>query len=279
MNKAIFKLFLLTGLGLLAISCSSFYNLEKIMERRMVVIYQLADKNYPPEDSSIREQVAEPLDFPEIERSKWHAVLGNLHYKRQNLWSDTTGPIFAEEELPRLIHAVSEAQPQMKAGHRLVLVSRYDPNRSVLSRMHVNTALIWVDESGMNLVFGVIHEEMPVDDYHSDEDWSQISPISLKESFRDLEVLPADFFQFKEINKKEHRTWAVVSLEKLASLTYESRTEEPEADNSDDTSESAKKQSTRTPAQRLRDLQKALDDGLITEDEYQQQRERILKEF
>lgn len=283
MKQAIQKSSMLAVIVLVLVGCSSFNQLEPVHTQRMVVIYQLDDASYPENDSSIRDEVPSPSAFPELSAERWQAILGNLYFKRENLWSDTTGPIYAESELPRLCRSIVEATPLLKAGHRMVLVSRYDPDRSVLSRMRLNTALIWVDETGLNIVFGVIHEELPVDEFHTDEEWAKILPISLKQSYRDLQVLPEEFFSYKEIQKLPHKTWVVMPIENLEKMEFESREKKDKKGDADSKNKNETEQpgpaKKRTPAERLRSLQKALDEGLITEEEYQIERERILKEF
>ncbi|MCB1172362.1 MAG: SHOCT domain-containing protein [Leptospiraceae bacterium] len=259
-------------------ACSSFQP-ELIVKQADVALFRLADTVYPDSDASYRAEIPPPVSFPQLGPQKLVDVLGNLQYQRKGMWSDIEGPVFMDAELSELAAAIHEVLPKLAENERLLVVSRFDADRSVLSRMHLNTMLLWADENGINVVLGLIHEPVLPDNFQMEDDWTKVLPVSLKQGFRDVRLLPGDFFSFKEIDGLKHQTWAVIPLNKLDSLSYERKSDSEGASTEGQTENDAEGQTNPGPADRLRRLQKAFEEGLITAEEYDKKRAAILEEF
>ncbi|MEQ9366409.1 MAG: SHOCT domain-containing protein, partial [Leptospirales bacterium] len=234
-------------------------------------------------------------------------ALANLEYKRQSAWGETHSRVFYDEELRLVTPAISEAMANTGPEFRLIIVTRFDRDKSVLSRMERNSMVLWTDEEGLNLTFGEIREEIPNNDFRLDGDWTETLPISFARAYPDLELVPQDFFELKRIGGYTHRTWAVIKLGDLATLKYQPVQEKPsdtqaaaekdarekrqkEATNhspdsrkesyfDEDTKPSTDASERRDPTERLRKLKQALDEELITQEEYDAQRQRILQDY
>lgn len=264
------------------VACTSFQT-NPVLKRHNVTLLSISDKVYPAESSKIREEVLPPVPFPKWDQETIINILGNIKYKREKLWGKGTGQIYSDAELVIISDALSEAIKKIKPDERLVLINKHDPDTSILSKTHMNSTMLWVDEKGLNLVFGVIHEELPEDDFHDSGDWDNIVPISLRASYKDLEILPADFITFKKINGFVHKTWVIIPVDKISTLKYVKKQPEKKETLSKDEKEvqSQKKDTKKStdPTTRLRKLKKAHDEKLISDEEYNQKRQSILDEF
>ena len=245
----------------------------------------VSDADYPAQGSSIRAEVLQPIQFPTWTKENFANVLSNIQFKRERLWGDSVGYLFSKQEVHALADSIVEGLKKIQPTDRLVLVNRFDPDTSILSKTHMNSFLLWMDEAGLNLVFGVIHEEIPGDDFHDNTDWDAILPISMRSSFRDLEILNADFLTHKVIDGIKHRTWIIIPAATALELPFV-EPQETKEDSNDETKsdenqkkESQSKQDDTDPQTRLRKLKKAQEEGLISDEEYNQLRQDILKDF
>ena len=314
---------LLSLSGLLAANlfatCTAFYTKEPILYRKNVAVYRVPAAEYP--GGAVGATLTGVQPFPKMEVAQLIDTLGNLEYKRESAWGETHGRIFYDEELRLIAPAIVEAMANTGPEYRLIVVTRFDRDKSVLSRMERNTMALWTDEEGLNINFGEIREEIPNNDFRIDDDWTDVLPIGFDRSYPDLEVVPDEFFQLKKVRGYTHHTWAIVNLDDLPRLKYRPEVD-PEGVNDVNTENAASEQkkpaaetgadkktkpdstesyfredtgadrtspdATRSgetsppkadPTERLRKLKEALDAELISPEEYQTQRQRILDEY
>lgn len=292
---------LLTGLILLgfASACTAFYTKEPVLYRKNVAVYKVPAEDYPGGD--IAEVLTPMQPFPELNTAGLIDALGNLEYKRQSAWGETHSRVFDAEELQLIAPPIVEAMANTGPEFRLIVVTRFDRDKSVLSRMERNTLMIWTDEDGLNINFGEIREEIPDNDFQIDGDWTEILPVSFERAYPDLELVSEDFFQLKQVGGFTHRTWAVIKVDDLTALKYRplaphtgrAADDGTGSDSATDDSSGAAKQdgesyfdeenrptaAERDPTDRLRKLKRALDEELISPEEYEAQRQRILEDF
>ena len=268
--------------------------------RKNVAVYKVAAADYP--GGQVAGLLAPMQPFPELTVSGLIDALGNLEYKRQSAWGETHSRVFDAEELELIAPPIVEAMANTGPEYRLVVVTRFDRDKSVLSRMERNTLMMWTDEDGLNINFGEIREEIPDNDFQSESDWTEILPVSFERAFPDLALVDEEFFELKQVGGFTHRTWAVIKVGDLAALKYRpqapetGRSEEgdgaadgkttgenPDAGNGESRNESyfdeANAPADRDPTERLRKLKRALDEELISPEEYEAQRQRILGDF
>ncbi len=258
-----------------AAGCSSaFTSMQSrpIMVDTTVALYSIEEGDYPSA-SDLRAELKAPADMPNLGPEKIQALFGNLRYYRRTLFGTTERNVFDQEEMHWLVPAVSKALPKI-GKNRLVIISRHDPDRSVLSRMERSTVVMWADADGINLIFGEIKQEIPHNDFLEEDRWTDILPVSARRSFPDLILKDAPFFKKKVIVGNEHNTWAVVPLADLENLKYV-----PPAEKSADgkkTEVPAEPVKVKRLSERLSDLKKAREENLISEEEYQTLRKKAI---
>lgn len=301
------------GAALLLFACSSFAARETVVLRANFALYRIQAADYP--NDALRAELGPPRNSPELSAGQLIALLGAFNYKRELTWSRAEGRVFERSELEYFAPLLAEALRNTSPDYRLVLVSRHDPDRSVLSRSYRTTAVLWTDANGLNLLFGEIREPTPANELFQSADWNDIAPISFRRAYPDLELKPDEFYQFKNVGGFTHLTWAVVDLDRVAAFADAPTAADADADTdantdantdpasgtpteSTDASEqkpadaasigpeigadkpqsAAPETAPLTLRQRLADLNRALEEGLITAEEYQRERTRILNE-
>lgn len=297
-SAAITALALLGALAWGSAACTAFYTKEPVLYRKNVAVYKVPAADYPGGD--VADLMAPTQPFPELDVAGLSGALGNLEYKRQSAWGETHSRVFDAEELALIAPPIVEAMANTGPEYRLVVVTRFDRDKSVLSRMERNTLMLWTDEDGLNINFGEIREEIPENDFQSEADWTEILPVSFERAYPDLELVDEEFFELKKVGGFTHRTWAVIKVDDLAALKYHPQAPETgrrevgkaghdaakkSASDVDTESRSesyfdeANAPADRDPTERLRKLKRALDEELISPEEYEAQRQRILGDF
>ena len=265
----------LSALFLALFACSSFNQKEPVAYRQYVAVFRLDGAIYPEGDLAT---VVPPTgQWDELSPECLRALLGNLEFRREHVWGPITGRVFYRGQLEEVVRVVGEAQSSIPAGYRMVVVSRFDPDRSVLSRMDRTTLMLWRDENGINVVFGEIKDQFPQNQFDPSvaDDWTEVLPINVGQAPADLRLLPSEDFEYKLVAGRTHYTWAIFDPARVASLEFRP----PGASESDAAAESAEQSTEHTDlTSRLRELSEALEAGLITREEYEAQRQRILEQ-
>ena len=270
-------------------SCSSsFTRMETVLEYRDLAIYRLSEASYPTDEEVVRE--LPPVEhFPELDQETLLAVMGNLEYEKHDLWITSRRRVFYDEEMRRIIPVILRSIHNLPPGDRLVIISRYDPDKSVLSRMERVSLIFWKDNHGLNLLFGDIREEIPHNDPLAPDDWTNILPISFSSARSGHHLIPPEGGHLKVITNQEHQSWIVFPQEAIGQLVYhpyvDPDDEKPHHDLGDDESgpppENGGKPEDRSAGllKELRDLNQAKEEGLITEEEHATMRERIMTSY
>lgn len=270
-SSSVIRFLLLAISVAVLVACQSgFYQHDILREEEYSVVYRLPSAVYP--EDRIREQMKRQVEIPVLTEEQLIRVLGALRFERKYVWSVTERNIYYETEVRRLAPLVVESLNFLDDEHRLLLLSRYDPDRSVLSRMERTTAMIWAEEDGLNIIFGEIRQEIPQNEFLSREDWKDVLPISFRQAYSDLKVLPADpaLYSYKNIDGFTHRTWIVIPFDNIDQFRLPSE-EAAEAE-----AEQRERSEQESLADRLRQLKEAKEEGLITEEEYNERREAVL---
>lgn len=246
--------------------CASFSGMEEVGIYQNLALYRLDAADYP-DQKRIRHELPPIKEFPKLSEQKVIDLLGNLEYRKETIFGTKIRRVFYYEELKEAAHRIAEGFKTIGSKYRLVIVSRYDPDRSVLSHMERVTALVWMDEAGLNVVFGEIRTEIPFDDYFgNEEEWRQIPQISMNRSYRDLSLLPSSDYTFKRVSGRLHETWIIFPEAKLATIIYRPETAAGVPDRSRLTD-------------RLGELKRAHDAGLISDEQYEQKKAEILDNY
>ncbi len=201
-------------------SCRSLADRELIVERRDVVLFQIPADQYPSED--IRLELREVETFPALDLKQIAVLLKNLRYRHKGAWWDRNQYIFYNEEIEELSLFLSEGLRKLLKSHRLEVISRYDPDRSLIGRPELTSFLIWKDKREINLVFGNIREPLVQDDLVFEQEiWHEVTPVNMYMSPPHLRVLLPKGFRYKTILGNVHYSWLVFPAESLKSLPEE----------------------------------------------------------
>lgn len=271
----IITIFLVTGF----VSCSSsFSRMEPIAAYEQLVLYGISEDEYPVEDEE-KAELPEILPLPEFTEEELIALLGNIEYEEDTIWGRHQRYIFYEEELRYIAREIVRNVKWLKEDERLVVVSRFDPDRSVLSRMERVSFLFWNDKNGLNIVFGDIRYEIPYNDPLQFDEWYIIPPIDLSYGYPELAIVETDNYTLKEVRNHIHRTWVTVPVNRVGTMKMARRSEE-----SDDNEKSASSQKEEgienaTLSQKLSQLNEAKEKGLISPEEYESIRSRMIQQF
>lgn len=264
-------------------SCmGGFYSRENRILDNYFAIYTLESQAYP--DDELQAYMGKQQKFPAMKPSDLMQILGGLKFRKESLWGTDVRPVYYPAEVERFATALSRTMEIVGENQRILLISRFDPDESVLSRMERTSLILWYDSEGLNLVFGEIKEPVPYDDFLTEDNWTEVLPVSFRKSYPDLSLVSSESFDYKRVGDYEHHTWAVLADTSLQSLL--DRKQAPGFDASEsyftDTSEpkgSGPQDSEKTLSERLKQLEKARKDGLITEQEYKDKRAEILDSF
>jgi hypothetical protein len=252
-------------------SCAVSTNVKRVAVYKNQAVFTVPD-DILPEDEDILKVTGRAGSFPQLSEASITAMLGNLKYKREGLIGKSIRPVFYEEELKELVPIFMQAMLHSPPGQRLIVFSRYDHDRSVLSRAEKVSFLCFAGDDGINILFGDIREPIPIDDPLAEDRWLFLPVFRFLSSQKDVRIESDTFFKFKKVNNMDHRGWVVFDPAVIANLKYAppvSKSDKPET----------AKDSEEANLEKLRQLKKAKDEGLITEEEYQAKKKEILKDF
>lgn len=276
---------LIVGAILLTQGCmGGFYSMENRILDNYFAIYTIESEDYPDED--LRTYMAEQTAFPEMNAGDIMQLLGGLRFRRESLWGTDVRPVFYPREISRFAPQLARTMRTSGQNERILLISRFDPDESVLSRMERTTLILWQDANGLNLVFGEIKEPIPHDDFLVDDNWTEVLPVSFRKAYPDLELVSTDAFEYKRVGDYDHQTWAVMAPATMQSILDQDEapgfdTEDSyfSASDDDEPRGSGPQESEATLTEKLRQLEKARKEGLISEEEYGDKRAEILRDF
>lgn len=208
----------LTVFFFLLSSCASGFRTKKLLYATSTsAFYELSRR-----ELAYNELLEGKLRHPyKISPEKLRDILGNLEFiknTRINSYSDT---IFYPEELDKFTVDLSLTLEKLKDTHVGVVITQHDSSRSVISFPKRTSFLIFINEEGLNLVFGDIQQMVSRENSYNFFDWTQIPPIGLKENPDENEILPLEgIFQFKLIKGYYNRKWLVFQLEDLEKYKF-----------------------------------------------------------
>lgn len=275
------SLIVLIALFLLASCSSAFYKKQAIYKSERVYVYTLAEADYP-DDDEIRPLLKPVKPLPAGSTEGLLSLFTYLRVEKKGLIGASTYPVFYKAQLaeiaPVLKDVIEAGQPHV----RYLLVTRFDPFNTVLSKMRRNTMLFWTDGENVHLVFGEIHTELLGDDFINDDKWIDVQPVNLRKAPEDTRLLDSTLYSFEKVGDFTHLTHIVIPEKEMLALKPDPRfmrsdtAEKPSPEKSPDGKPGEMKGDV---AERLKKLEQLKASGVITEKEYEEQRKRILSEL
>lgn len=259
-------------LAVMAGGCvSGFYKHVPVYKSDQTYLYTLAETAYPDE-SAMRAQLKAVQPLPENAATSLLNLFSHLKYEDKGLFGTTQDYIFAPDQLKGLAPALKDVLKTNPPGGRILLVTQFDRFHSVLSKKSRTTVLFWSDGEFFHVVFGEINADIVTNDYTQPDSWLEIYPVNMKNASSGLKILEDPIFEYGKMGDRTHLTWVVMPVAKFTALKADpdfftqgkdKRPIEPKA----------------TVEERLKKLEELKAKKVITDQEYQEQRRRILGEI
>lgn len=209
-------------LFLLLLNCfASFSNKRLVYETKDTAFYLLEK-----EDILHSELMAEPFLHPyKISQKKLKDIFSGIQYIRSTRMGDYQDYLFSEEELDMISKDLSNVVSNLKQDETVVVVSKYDPIKSVISVHKRTSFILWFDSNGMNVVFGEFQKVVSREQMRSQHDWAIIPEIHLKRKKVSYVYLDENDKQytFKNINGYPNKRWIIFDLSNLNKYKFKER--------------------------------------------------------
>ncbi|MEM7182801.1 MAG: hypothetical protein AAF518_17950 [Spirochaetota bacterium] len=197
-------------------SCATGFDKRKrIYRSEHISLYKLQREDIPGRKWLKKNFTHPPKSLTKETLSK---VLASLEYKNKSDFNVIHEEIFPKQHIDSIIDDLDTALHKLKTSEVLVVITKHDEVKSVLSNSSRTTFYIWQQSDSLNIVFGQIKEDLDRDDAKDAHDWAYIPSISLnlKRQEKDI-IVPAEFFAFKKINSFPNRNWLQIDLGKVSS--------------------------------------------------------------
>jgi hypothetical protein len=192
-----------------------FHNRKRVYRTSDLALYHLESK-----DISRRTLISGVFQHPQtIEPEKIKDILASLHCKLGADYIELDETVFQESELDGLAENISLALKNIDNKRALVVISKNDEFKSIVSNPSRNTFLLWVDNQGLNLVFGDIKKIIPRSVSHDPKEWTTVQPISFTITESSAHIIKNDSFEYKTVDNFFHKKWIIFDLGKGSSKT------------------------------------------------------------
>ncbi len=194
---------------------------ELLFRNNEFAIYKLKRENLKLKNPTILPpSFAHPIDISE---DKILDVMGNLKFKQESSYGNLFSYVFDEKEIREFAGDLTDGLRLLKPNEILLIVSKYNPQKSVVSH-YVRTGLyLWADETSFHLLFGEIKVELDFEDQGNYFDWSKISDIAFENTPESDFILPDQSFSFKQVDGFKNKRWLVFEKRNLSKLRFEKR--------------------------------------------------------
>jgi hypothetical protein len=178
------------------------------------------------ENISLKTETRLPSAFNhpvEITEQKLLDILGNLRYKRESSYGNLNLYVFEEAEIVEFAPDLADALQKVKPNEMLLVISKFNPLKSVVSHYVRTGFYIWSTENTIEIVFGEIQKEIEFDEQGNYFDWSRIPEISFENTADSDFILAQSSFSFKQIEGFKNKRWLVFNKNDLNRVKFEKR--------------------------------------------------------
>jgi len=260
---------------ILAQNCvSSFDRKEILVVSDNIAVYRIPSVIFPAPE--IQMQMSRQIAYPDLDLDTLTKLLAFLSYSRKGI-PPRHGYVFYQEQLEELTRRLKHSMSAPNNNYRIIIATRHGGDGMLFNSPDRTSMIIWVDEQGINIVFGAIREWISERNYAIDrDDWAQIAPVDLTKAQDDLSLDESTHYEFKRVNGQIHKTWVIIPQANLSKLpTTAMRTSDREAPAAD----KQKVEPRENLEERLTNLKRAFEKGLITKSEYDEKRKEILSHY
>ncbi|MFN3604844.1 MAG: SHOCT domain-containing protein [Leptonema sp. (in: bacteria)] len=255
--------------GFLLFCSSGFYKKENVYISERLAVYFLNEEDYP--DRDLRKYLPPLKSFPENSTENLKVLLKSLYVEKEGIFSKDVFPVFSSPQLDEIFLILKDIIPKIPKGQRVLVVHKFDPYKTVLSKYKRTTFLLWYDENGYNVLFGDIAEDLIPDNYSTEVNWLDIYPISFKQGNPKQKIVGTEQIQYKKIGDFTHYTWITSKWEQITKLKEQFKEQEIPLN--------SKKQPLNSIEVRLKKLKDLYENKLISESEYETKKKEILKDL
>ncbi len=219
-NLSHLTLVLLLTLGLF--DCSSGVKSRDLLYRNN----DFATYSVKRENITLKSESRLPKTFShpvEVSEEKLLDLLGNLKYRRESSYGNLNLYVFEEEEIKEFAGDLADALQKVKPNEILLVISKFNPLKSVVSHYVRTGFYIWSTENSIEIVFGEIQQEIEFHEQGNYYDWSRIPEISFDNTADSNYVIPNSSFTFKQVEGFKNRRWIVFNKSDLNRVKFEKR--------------------------------------------------------
>lgn len=194
---------------------------ELLFRNNEFAIYKLKRENLKFKTPTLLPaSFSHPIDISE---EKILDIMGNLRFRQESSYGNLVSYVFDEKEIREFAGDLSDGLRLLKTDEILLIVSKFNPQKSVVSH-YVRTGLyLWSEDGSFHLLFGEVKAELNYEDQGNYFDWSKIPEISFENTPESDFILPDPSFSFKQVDGFKNKRWLVFEKKNLNKLRYEKR--------------------------------------------------------
>ncbi|PJZ44813.1 LA_1326/LA_4305 family lipoprotein [Leptospira brenneri] len=230
----LYRIFSLLILSVTLSSCATGVKSRSLLFRsNEFAIYTVnRDKISLKSESSVPKTFAHPVELTE---DKILDLLGNIRFREESSYGDVNKFVFEEKEIKEFALDLVDGLQKLKPNQMLLVISKYNPVRSVVSHYSRTGFYIWSSDTSIEVLFGDLQQEVTYDEQGNYFDWSNIPDIPFEHFPRSTYILQGPGFSFKKVSGFRNKHWLVFDKADLAKLKFEKRKKHlPEVANSID---------------------------------------------
>lgn len=193
----LYRIFSLLVLSITLNSCASGVKSRSLLFRsNEFAIYTVArDKISLKSETSVSKTFAHPV---EITEDKVLDLLGNIRFREESSYGDVNRYIFEEKEIKEFALDLVDGLQKLKPDQLLLVISKYNPVRSVVSHYSRTGFYIWSTETSIEILFGELQKEISYDEQGNYFDWSNIPDIPFEHFPQSTYILQGPGFLLKK---------------------------------------------------------------------------------
>ncbi|MDF3818292.1 hypothetical protein P3G55_00185 [Leptospira sp. 96542] len=208
--------------GLFLFSCATGVRSRSLLFRDNAFAVYVVSRNSIKLKSE--ELLPQKLNHPvEITEDKVLDLLGNIRFREESSYGNVNLFVFEEDEIKEFASDLVDGLQKVKPDQILLIVSKYNPIKSVVSHYSRTSFYIWSTENTIEIVFGELQREVTYEEQGNYYDWSNIPDISFDHVPEPDYILPGNGFQFKKVSGFKNKRWLEFNKKDLERLKFEKR--------------------------------------------------------
>lgn len=220
MNKRYLKIPFLIGFMFFLGNCASGIETRKLIYRdhKSAFFSFDADELSKKEMKNLGNPFLHPIRNTDFET--WKATLGNLRFRKESTVGTMVYHVFSEAELDDLCVSIPVALEKLNSTQMLVVVSKYNDLKGVVSNDHRTTFAVFKNREGINLLFREIHAGLEGMDSTNYYEWSKIPEFNLIKNYEVFRVEKEDYLKYSDNSGFKNRLWVIVDPDRMDEIQF-----------------------------------------------------------